>query len=137
MLNQAEVAVIVQVEEAEVCGDCFQAEVAVIVQVEEAEVVVIAQEAEVAVIVQVEVVVVVQEVEVALIAQEVEVVETVQEVVAQARVVQAQAVQQLPVHHLTRTFYQIKHQVSDIPDILIPQRNPFRRRYYGAPPFHR
>ena len=105
-----------------------QAEVVVIVQGEGAEVVVIAQEAEVPVIAQVEVVVIVQEVEV---------VETVQEVVAQARVVRAQAVQQLPVHHLTRTFYQIKHQVSDIPNILIPQRNPFRRRYCGALPFHR
>jgi hypothetical protein len=114
-----------------------QAEVAVIVQEgEEAEVVVIAQEAEVAVIVQVEVVVVVQEVEVVVIVQ-VEVAVVVQEVVAQARVVRVQAVQQLPVHHPTPTFYQIKHQVSDIPNTLIPQRNPFRRRYYGAPPFHR
>jgi hypothetical protein len=105
-----------------------QAEVVVIVQEEGAEVVVIAQEAEVAVIAQVEVVVVVQEVEVAVI---------VQEAVAQARVVRVQAVQQLPVHHPTPTFYQIKHQVSDIPNILIPRRNPFRRRYCGAPPFHR
>jgi hypothetical protein len=80
------------------------------------------------VIAQVEVVVVVQEVEVALIAQE---------EVAQAWIVQAQVVQRLPVHHPPPTFYQIKHQVSDIPNILIPQRNPFRRRYCGAPPFHR
>jgi hypothetical protein len=92
--------------------------------------VVIAQEAEVAVIVQ-EVVaqaVIVQEVEVALIAQE---------EVAQAWIVRAQVVQRLPAHHPTPTFYQIKHQESDIPNILIPQRNPFRRRYCGAPPFHR
>ncbi len=64
----------------------------------------------------------------------------VREVVAQggqAVVVRAQAVQQLPVHHPPPTFYQIKHQVSDIPNILILQRNPFRRRYCGAPPFHR
>jgi hypothetical protein len=129
--------VIVQGEEAEVVV-IAQAEVAVIVQeVEEAEVVVIAQEAEVPVIAQVEVVVVVQEVEVVVIVQEVEVAVIVQEVVAQAWIVRAQVVQRLPVHHLTRTFYQIKHQVSDIPNILIPQRNPFRRRYCGAPPFHR
>jgi hypothetical protein len=82
----------------------------------------------VVVIAQVEVVVVVQEVEVALIAQA---------EVARAWIVQAQVVQRLPVHHPTPTFYQIKHQVSDIPNILIPQRNPFRRRYCGAPPFHR
>jgi hypothetical protein len=91
----------------------------------------------VVVIVQVEVVVVVQEVEVVVIVQEVEVAVIVQEVVAQAWIVRAQVVQRLPVHHLTPTFYQIKHQVSDIPNILIPQRNPFRRRYCGAPPFHR
>jgi len=111
------------------------AEVVVVVQ-EEAEVVVIVQEAEVQVIAQVEVVVVVQEEEVVVIVQ-VEVAVIVQEVVAQARIVRAQAVQQLPVHHLTHTFYQIKHQESDIPNILIPQRNPFRRRYCGALPFHR
>jgi len=75
--------------------------------------------------------------EVVVIAQEVEVAVIVQEVVAQARIVRAQAVQQLPVHHPPPTFYQIKHQVSDIPNILIPQRNPFRRRYCGALPFHR
>ena len=94
----------------------------------EAEVVVIVQEAEVPVIVQAEV---------AVVVQEVEVVETVQEVVAQAWIVRAQVVQRLPVHHPTPTFYQIKHQVSDIPNILIPQRNPFRRRYCGALPFNR
>jgi hypothetical protein len=91
-------------------------------------VVVIAQEAEVPVIVQVEVVVVAQEAEVAVIAQE---------AVAQAWIVQAQVVQRLPVHHPPPTFYQIKHQVSDIPNTLIPQRNPFHRRSCGAPPFHR
>jgi hypothetical protein len=106
----------------------------VVVQGEE--VVVIAQEAEVPVIAQVEVVVVVQEVEVVVIAQ-VEVALIAQVEVAQVWIVRAQVVQRLPVHHLTRTFYQIKHQVSDIPNILIPQRNPFRRRYCGAPPFHR
>jgi hypothetical protein len=89
------------------------------------------------VIAQAEVVVVVQEVEVVVIVQEVEVAVIAQEAVAQARVVRVQAVQQLPVHHPPHTFYQIKHQESDIPNILIPQRNPFRRRYYGAPPFHR
>jgi hypothetical protein len=90
----------------------------------------------VVVIAQAEVSVVVQEVEVVVIVQEVEVAVIAQEAVAQARVVRVQAVQQLPVHHPTPTFYQIKRQVSDIPNILIPQRNPFRRRYCGAPPFH-
>jgi hypothetical protein len=132
VIVQVEVVVVVQEVEVVVI---VQVEVAVIVQ-EAAEVVVIAQEAEVPVIVQVEVVVVVQEVEVVVIVQ-VEVAVIVQEAVAQARVVRVQAVQQLPVHHPTPTFYQIKHQVSDIPNILIPQRNPFRRRYCGAPPFHR
>jgi hypothetical protein len=71
-------------------------------------------------------VVVIAQAEVAVVAQ-----------VEVAVVVQAQAVQQLPVHHPPHTFYQIKRQVSDIPNILIPQRNPFRRRYCGAPTFHR
>jgi len=98
-----------------------------VVVIAQVEVVVVAQEAEVPVIAQVEVPVVVQEVEVAVI---------VQEEVARAWIVRAQVVQRLPVHHPPHTFYQIKRQVSDIPNILIPQRNPFRRRYCGAPPFH-
>jgi hypothetical protein len=83
------------------------------------------------------VVVIVQGAEVAVVVQEVEIAVIAQEVVAQAWIVRAQVVQRLPVHHLTHTFYQIKHQVSDIPNTLIPQRNPFRRRSCGAPPFHR
>jgi predicted metal-dependent phosphoesterase TrpH len=108
-----------------------------VVVIAQAEVAVVAQEAEVPVIAQVEVPVVVQELEVVVIAQEVEVALIVQEEVARAWIVRAQVVQRLPVHHPPPTFYQIKHQVSDIPNILIPQRNPFRRRYCGAPPFHR
>jgi hypothetical protein len=98
----------------------------------------------VVVIAQVEVVVVVQVVVVQVVIVQVVIVREVvaqavivREVVAQVVVVRAQAVQQLPVHHPPLTFYQIKHQVSDIPNILILQRNPFRRRYCGAPPFHR
>ena len=109
--------------------------VVVIVQVE---VVVIVQGAELPVIVQEEeVVVIAQEAEVAVGVQEVEVALIAQEEVAQAWIVQAQAVQRLPVHHPPHTFYQIKRQVSEIPNILIPQRNPFRRRYCDVPPFHR
>jgi hypothetical protein len=104
-----------------------QAEVVVVVQ-EEAEVPVIAQVEVVVVVQEVEVVETVQEVEVVVIVQEVEVAVIAQEVVAQAWIVRAQVVQRLP---------QIKHQVSDIPNTLIPQRNPFRRRSCGAPPFHR
>jgi hypothetical protein len=114
-----------------------EVEVVVIAQVEVAVIVQEVEEAEVVVIAQAEVVVVVQEVEVVVIVQEVEVALIAQVEVAQVWIVQAQVVQRLPVHHPTPTFYQIKHQVSDIPNILIPQRNPFRRRSCGAPPFHR